>query len=236
MLHPIPCDQINWRNKYCIFNFNGLSHGVQLCCMMYKRFSRPMKSHVIEVKGNYLLLYLWCSHSLISQGITHPSIYPPVLSSMHRPLYSLSVLPSISCRTKPPIRPPTVSTQVSRWAYYFFSRKQKPPAASVAITDPKTQTVATPSTRRWCMNVAWIVGGGNAGVRIKDREGPSVRSHWGQTMAATFTKANSPEEQSTSPVAVDYSIITSTSLTVSHSKHSLFKIHTACRMVGAIKC
>lgn len=83
-----------------------------------------MKSHVIKVKGNYLLLYLWCSHSLISQGITHPSIYPPVLSSMHRPLYSLSVLPSISCHTKPPIRPPTVSTQVSRWAYYFFSRKQ----------------------------------------------------------------------------------------------------------------
>lgn len=53
-------------------------------------------------------------------------------------------------------------------------------------------------------------------MRRKDREGPSVRSHWGQRMAATFTKANSLEEQSTSPVAVDYSIITSTGLTVSH--------------------
>lgn len=73
-------------------------------------------------------------------------------------------------------------------------------------------------------------------MRKKDREGPSVRSHWGQRMAATFTKANSPEEQSTSPVAVDYSIITSTSLTVSHPNHSLFKIHTTCRMVGVIKC
>lgn len=79
-------------------------------------------------------------------------------------------------------------------------------------------------------------GGGDGGVRKEDRVNLSVRSHWGQRMAATFTKANSPEEQSTSPVAVDYSIITSTSLTVSHSNHSQFKIHITCRMLGAIKC
>lgn len=50
-----------------------------------------------------------------------------------------------------------------------------------------------------------------------DGEVPSVRSHWGQMMADTFTKANSPEEQSTSPVAADYSIITSIGLTASIS-------------------
>lgn len=38
----------------------------------------------------------------------------------------------------------------------------------------------------------------------------------------TFTKANSPEEQSTSPVAEDYSIITSIGLTASiSSTHDL---------------
>lgn len=73
-------------------------------------------------------------------------------------------------------------------------------------------------------------------MRGKDREGPNVRSHWGQTVAATFTKANSAEAQSTSPVGVDYSIITFTSPTVSHSIHSQFKIHTPRQMVGAIKC
>lgn len=75
-------------------------------------------------------------------------------------------------------------------------------------------------------------------MRGADREGPSVRSHWGQRVEATFTKANSPEKQSTSPVAVDHSIITSSSLTGSHLSHSLFKIHTSCRMGegGAIKC
>lgn len=73
-------------------------------------------------------------------------------------------------------------------------------------------------------------------MRRKDREGPNVRSHWGQTVAATSTKANSAEEQSTSPVGVDYSIITFASPTVSHSNHSQFKIHTPCRMVEAIKC
>lgn len=36
-------------------------------------------------------------------------------------------------------------------------------------------------------------------------------------MADTFTKAYSPEEQSTSPVAADYSIITSIGLTTSIS-------------------
>lgn len=51
----------------------------------------------------------------------------------------------------------------------------------------------------------------------EDGDAPSVRSHWGQVMAATFTKANSPEEQSTSPVAADYSIITSIGLTASIS-------------------
>lgn len=49
------------------------------------------------------------------------------------------------------------------------------------------------------------------------REALNVRSHWGQVMADTFTKANSPEEQSTSPVAVDYSIIASIGLTASIS-------------------
>lgn len=62
-------------------------------------------------------------------------------------------------------------------------------------------------------------------MRREDREGPNVRSHWGQRMAATFTKANRPQEQSTSAVAVDYSIITSASFTASRSDHSLFKIH-----------
>lgn len=73
-------------------------------------------------------------------------------------------------------------------------------------------------------------------MRRKDGEGPSVRSHWGHGMAATFTKPNSPEEQSTSPVAVDYSIIASASLAVSHFSRSLFKIHTTRGAAGAIKC
>lgn len=51
----------------------------------------------------------------------------------------------------------------------------------------------------------------------EDGEVSSVRSHWGQMMADTFTKAYSPEEQSTSPVAADYSIITSIGLTASIS-------------------
>lgn len=51
----------------------------------------------------------------------------------------------------------------------------------------------------------------------EDGEAPSVRSHWGQVMADTFTNANSPEEQSTSPVAADCSIITSIGLTASIS-------------------
>lgn len=67
-------------------------------------------------------------------------------------------------------------------------------------------------------------------------EGPSVRSHWGQVKAATFTKANSPEEQSTSPVAVDYSIITSTSVGTSRFNLSRFKIHTAHKRARAMKC
>lgn len=50
---------------------------------------------------------------------------------------------------------------------------------------------------------------GDEAVRRMDREDPNVMSHWGQRMAATFSEANSQEEQSTSPVAVNYPIITS---------------------------
>ena len=34
---------------------------------------------------------------------------------------------------------------------------------------------------------------GDGAVKGKDREDPNVTSHWGQRMAATFTKANSQE-------------------------------------------
>lgn len=64
-------------------------------------------------------------HSLISQGITHPSIYPPVLSSMHRHLYSSSVRPSISCCINPHMHPPPASRRVIQWTHYFPLRKQE---------------------------------------------------------------------------------------------------------------
>lgn len=68
---------------------------------------------------------------------------------------------------------------------------------------------------------------GRAGVPPSE-EGPSVTSHWGQATTATFTKANSPEEQSTSPVAVDYFIMTIRECRdVPFGPRALHRIHTA---------
>lgn len=49
-------------------------------------------------------------------------------------------------------------------------------------------------------------------------------------MADTFTKAYSPEEQSTSPVAADYSIITSIGLTASISSTHYSKFMPTCNV------
>lgn len=39
---------------------------------------------------------------------------------MHRPLYSSSVRPSISCCINPPMHPPTKSSKVIQWTHYFL--------------------------------------------------------------------------------------------------------------------
>lgn len=70
-----------------------------------------------------------------------------------------------------------------------------------------------------------VMSGGASECGGRTWEGPSVTSHWGQGTTATFTKANSPEEQSTSPVVVDYFIITSASVAVSRLNLLHFKIH-----------
>ncbi len=175
-------------------------------------------------------LYHWRGfHSLIFPDIIHLSIYLSVLSSMHRPLHLSSVHPSITCCINSFKYPPTKSTQTIQWAHYIYNH--------LAFVDQRLRVQhRTLATSLACWWASCTLGRRAGGARWKHGEGPSVRSHWGQRMAATFTKANSPEEQSASPVAVDYSIITSTSPTVSHSNHLLFKIHTTCRMVGAMKC
>lgn len=83
-----------------------------------------------------------------------------------------------------------------------------------------------------------VRGGGEGADEWGGRtwEGPSVRSHWGQATPAAFSKANSPEEQSTSPVTVDEATITSARVAPSHFYLSHFKIHTAHKQARAMKC
>lgn len=110
----------------------------------------------------------------------------------------------------------------------------------LGFADQKSRTKTAGGAKLDAVERQLIVmrGGGGGADEWGGRtcEGPSVRSHWGQVTAATFTKANSPEEQSTSPVAVDYSIIAATSVGTSRFNLSRFKIHTPHKWAHAMKC
>lgn len=200
--------------------------------MIYKGYGNWWKCHWDKRKlpthciSEEAFIPLSPKASLIFQFI-HLYIHPSIDPSIHH----LSIHPSAAALIHPYIHPPKSSHSMS----------QLPPPVKtkmpLGFVDQKTWGPTTNGKRHELVGERGrSLWGGDGWVRRKDREGPSVRSHWGQGMAATFTKPNSPEEQSTSPVAVDYSIITSASLTVSHFNHSLFKIHTTCRVAAAIKC
>ena len=156
-------------------------------------------------------IHLSLKVSLILQFI-HLSFLPCIDPSIHH----LSIHLSAAALTHPYIHPPSLSKRFNEPITSTCENKN-----TTWLCWLKTHG-ATSNCGKTISVLASVGKRGRRSMRRKDREGPSVRSHWGQGMAATFTKANSPEEQSTSPVAVDYSIITSTSPTASHPNHSLY--------------
>lgn len=173
---------------------------------------------VIEIKGNYLhtVPLKRLSFPYPPSGITHLSIHPPVHSSTYRPLHSSSVHPSISRRIIPPMHPPTKVQPSDSMSQLPTPKETETP---LGFVDQKS-CIKTSKTEGDAAEPRLIVMRGRSG------EGPSVRSHWGQATAATFSKANSPEEQSTSPVVGDYSIIASASVATPSLAFQKFIRHT----------